>query len=67
MRLRSAILVVTVLSSVFLFASAQQPELSVDRVTDGVDRHYNNLNSFRAQFTETYRGAGITRTESGTL
>jgi outer membrane lipoprotein carrier protein len=50
-----------------VLASGQQGDLSVDRITDGVDRHYNNLNSLRAQFTETYRGAGVTRAESGTL
>src|SRR6266404_4946292 len=66
MRYRSAFLVVAALT-VCLFASAPQTDLSVDRVAEGVDRHYNNLNSLRAQFTETYRGAGVTRTESGTL
>ncbi len=66
MRLRSAFLVVAALA-VCLFASGQQADLSVDRVAEGVDRHYNNLNSLRSQFTETYRGAGVTRTESGTL
>ena len=48
-------------------AAAQQADISVDRIAEGVDRHYNDLNSLRAQFTETYRGAGITRSESGTL
>jgi outer membrane lipoprotein carrier protein len=48
-------------------ASAQQPAPSVDRVADDLDRHYNDLRSLRASFIETYRGAGITRTESGTL
>src|SRR3954469_9187577 len=46
---------------------AQQPPVSVDGVADDLDRHYNDLRSMRASFTETYRGAGITRTESGTL
>jgi len=32
-----------------------------------VDAHYNHLRSLEAQFTEIYRGAGIERTESGTL
>lgn len=32
-----------------------------------VDAHYNHLRSLRVQFTETYQGMGITRTESGTL
>lgn len=66
MRYRSASLVLAALA-VCLFASAQQTDLSLDRVAEGVDHHYNNLNSLRAQFTETYRGAGVTRTESGTL
>jgi outer membrane lipoprotein carrier protein len=32
-----------------------------------IDKHYNHLHSLRAEFIETYRGAGIERTESGTL
>jgi len=32
-----------------------------------VDRHYNQLKSLKAQFTESYEGFGRTRTESGTL
>jgi outer membrane lipoprotein carrier protein len=48
-------------------AIAQQTAVSVDRAADDLDRHYNDLRSLRAAFTETYRGAGISRTESGTL
>jgi len=55
------------LSCLLPLASAQQPAPSVDRVADDLDRHYNDLRSLRAGFIETYRGAGITRTESGTL
>jgi outer membrane lipoprotein carrier protein len=32
-----------------------------------IDRHYNQLRSLRAGFTESYEGLGIRRTESGTL
>jgi outer membrane lipoprotein carrier protein len=32
-----------------------------------VDRHYNQLHSLRAAFTESYDGFGRSRTESGTL
>ncbi len=32
-----------------------------------VDQHYDHIRTLEAQFTETYKGAGITRTESGTL
>jgi outer membrane lipoprotein carrier protein len=66
MRLRLSFLAL-VATTACILAFGQQTDLSVDRVTEGVDHHYNDLNSLRAQFTETYRGAGITRTESGTL
>jgi outer membrane lipoprotein carrier protein len=32
-----------------------------------VDRHYNQLHSLRAGFSESYQGLGMNRTESGTL
>jgi outer membrane lipoprotein carrier protein len=32
-----------------------------------VDSHYNRLHSLRANFTESYEGLGMSRTESGTL
>ncbi len=32
-----------------------------------VDAHYNRLHSLRVQFTETYQGMGMRRSESGTL
>lgn len=32
-----------------------------------VDDHYNHLKTLQAEFTELYRGAGIERSESGTL
>jgi outer membrane lipoprotein carrier protein len=32
-----------------------------------VDRHYNQLHSLKAGFTESYEGLGIKRAESGTL
>jgi len=39
----------------------------VKAVAAAVDEHYNHLRSLEAQFTEVYRGAGMKRTESGTL
>jgi outer membrane lipoprotein carrier protein len=65
--LRIAAAFLMALSCLLPLASAQQPAPSVDRVADDLDRHYNDLRSLRAGFIETYRGAGITRTESGTL
>jgi outer membrane lipoprotein carrier protein len=40
---------------------------SVHDVARAVDDHYNRLHSLQAEFTEIYQGAGIERTESGTL
>ena len=39
----------------------------VRRLADAVDHRYNTLQSLVTSFTETYSGAGISRTESGTL
>jgi outer membrane lipoprotein carrier protein len=47
-------------------ALAQQTP-DVHGVAQLVDRHYNTLHSLRANFTESYAGLGMTRTESGTL
>ncbi len=48
-------------------ASAQKPSVSAKDMAARVDRHYNQLNSLKAGFSETYEGMGIRRTESGTL
>jgi outer membrane lipoprotein carrier protein len=40
---------------------------SVGAIARSVDEHYNHLRSFKAAFTEIFRGDGISRTESGTL
>jgi outer membrane lipoprotein carrier protein len=32
-----------------------------------VDQHYDHIRTLEAQFAETYKGAGMTRTETGTL
>src|SRR5580698_9822808 len=39
----------------------------VHSVAQAVDEHYNHLRTLQADFTEEYRGAGIERTESGTV
>jgi outer membrane lipoprotein carrier protein len=44
---------------------AQQP--TAHDLAQRVDRHYNQLHSLKAQFTESYEGLGRTRSESGTL
>jgi outer membrane lipoprotein carrier protein len=39
----------------------------LERTAKAVDDHYNRLRTLQAEFTEVYRGAGIDRTETGTL
>ncbi len=46
--------------------SAQQLPAAKD-LAARVDRHYNELRSLKAGFSETYQGMGVKRTESGTL
>jgi len=52
---------------VLLLASALATGTSVSEIAGTVDRHYNDLRTLETEFTETYRGAGVQRTESGTL
>ena len=40
---------------------------NIRSVAQAVDEHYNHLHTLEAQFTETYRGLGLERTETGTL
>lgn len=46
---------------------AQQSAPTAREVVARVDRHYNQLHSLKAGFSETYQGMGMKRTESGTL
>jgi outer membrane lipoprotein carrier protein len=48
-------------------AFAANPSLDVHAIAQAVDHRYNRLQTLQAEFTETYRGAGIERTESGSL
>jgi outer membrane lipoprotein carrier protein len=47
--------------------SAASPAPDVHALAQAVDKHYNHLHTLQTEFTETYRGAGMDRTESGTL
>lgn len=55
-----------ILALLLLLAS---PALAADLhpLVQAVDRHYNALRSMRADFSETYSGNGIERTESGVV
>jgi outer membrane lipoprotein carrier protein len=48
-------------------AALASPIQDVQALAQAVDHHYNHLRTLQAEFTETYRGAGMERTESGTL
>ena len=48
-------------------AAAYAQAADVKAVAAAVDAHYNHLRSLEADFIEVYRGAGMERTESGTL
>jgi outer membrane lipoprotein carrier protein len=39
----------------------------VHSIAQAVDDHYNHIQTMQTDFTETYRGSGMERTESGTL
>jgi outer membrane lipoprotein carrier protein len=42
-------------------------QTDVHRIADRVDQHYNNLKTLQVSFSESYRGAGVSRDETGTL
>jgi outer membrane lipoprotein carrier protein len=48
-------------------AAAAEGAPDVHVVAKAVDEHYNRLRSLQAEFTEIYSGAGLDRSESGTL
>lgn len=42
-------------------------QTDVHALADKVDQRYDHMHTLQAQFTESYTGAGMSRTESGTL
>jgi outer membrane lipoprotein carrier protein len=48
-------------------AVAASPKPDVHTIAQAVDDRYNHLRTLRAEFVETYEGAGIERSESGSL
>lgn len=53
--------------AILLIASAAFAQADVHKIADRLDAHYNHIDTLQVDFVETYRGAGITRDESGTL
>jgi outer membrane lipoprotein carrier protein len=50
-----------------LASSAGAVDQDIHSIATAVDEHYNHLHTLQAEFTEVYRGAGMERTESGTV
>jgi len=46
---------------------AQSPKTDAREAAARIDARYNGMKSLRAEFTENYSGAGVRRSESGTL
>ena len=57
------LLIFTLASAICLAVKAPD----VHALAAAVDAHYNHLRTLQAEFTELYRGAGMERSESGTL
>jgi outer membrane lipoprotein carrier protein len=61
---------VMLLGAVLVFVLSSLASLAaqdVHAIAQRVDGHYNALHALQAEFTETFRGNGMDRTESGTL
>jgi outer membrane lipoprotein carrier protein len=64
---RSKLITFFCLATWFAAPAWAGPEPDVASLARAVDQHYNQLRSLQAEFTETFRGSGVDRTESGTL
>ena len=64
MRKRFSLFVVLSLS---LPSSLCAQQLTAQQLAQRVDKYYNGLHSLRVAFTESFRGMGIDREESGVL
>ncbi len=67
MKVDSIVLRLLSVSLALLSVFAARPASDVHAVAQAVDNHYNHLQTLQAEFTETYRGAGMERSESGSL
>lgn len=60
-------LIALTLAPFLLYGAVVAGESNVHVLAQKVDEHYNRLRTMRAEFTESYRGMGLDRTETGTL
>ena len=61
------IMIAALVLSTQTFRASAAPSADLESTAKAVDAHYNQLRTLQAEFTEIYSGAGIERTESGTL
>jgi len=54
-------------AAILLFLPLPSGAATATSIAHGTDEHYNNLKTFKTDFTEIYQGPGVSRTESGTL
>lgn len=50
-----------------LCAATASSAVDVHAIAQAVDNHYNHLRTLQAEFSESYRGSGTERTETGTM
>lgn len=55
------------IAAIVMATTASGSPANVTEIARQTDEHYNRLKTFKTDFTETYQGPGISRTESGTL
>ncbi len=67
MSLNSTLLKVFVLWLGVAIFNSPATAADVHALAGRVDHHYNQLRTLETEFTETYRGSGVERTENGTL
>ncbi len=65
--MRLCLLLVALMAFVCLRAASADTNIPIQQQAQALDEHYNHLRSLQAEFTETYRGSGMDRAESGTL
>jgi outer membrane lipoprotein carrier protein len=68
--MRGGWILAAALLPICLYAQPHLPSaqpISAHDLAQRVDRHYNQLHSLKAGFSESYAGLGIRRTESGTM
>ncbi len=57
----------TILAALVALTAPLLSQTDVHALADKVDQRYNHIRTLQADFTETYTGAGMSRTENGTL